>query len=341
LLQEISESRPEYLTKPFTVAEIYQNLVPYRSHRDLIGVEMNGDYEDILLRLLAGEGDYLLLDSEVARREIREELESNNPNTGLFRDFAAADVRLNPDRVPAEVSETRDVAGETLETEALETEALDEEAPPPPVDSVPEEPEAIDIAELRPEDDDAGGGGGWDGAEDDETGSDGVIGHIEGADVGFLVPLPGAEANEVGSQNEETSEVTGVEDTPAPVAEEPDGSEEFVVFAESEPSGELKLSTEPEHFGESDEFHESEQQSGEPDGSPASDESGNTPDLVASEEGDESACHWCRQNLPSRELLNFCPFCGSELRLFPCPKCGEELEPRWQFCVSCGTDVSE
>ena len=71
LLQEISESRPEYLGKPFTVAEIYQNLVPYRSHRDFIGVEMNGDYEDILLRLLAGEGDYLLLDSEVVRREIQ------------------------------------------------------------------------------------------------------------------------------------------------------------------------------------------------------------------------------------------------------------------------------
>ncbi len=40
LLQEISKSRPEYLTQPFTVAEIYQNLVPYRSHRDLIGVEI-------------------------------------------------------------------------------------------------------------------------------------------------------------------------------------------------------------------------------------------------------------------------------------------------------------
>ena len=99
LLQEIAESWPEYLTQPFTVAEIYQNLVPYRSHRDLIGVEMNGYYEDILLRLLAGDGDYLLLDSEVARREIRQELENASPNTGLFRDFAAADVRLNPDRV--------------------------------------------------------------------------------------------------------------------------------------------------------------------------------------------------------------------------------------------------
>ena len=34
LLEEIQTQRPEYLTGPFTVAEIYQNLVPYGSHRD-------------------------------------------------------------------------------------------------------------------------------------------------------------------------------------------------------------------------------------------------------------------------------------------------------------------
>ena len=102
LVREIRQVRPDYLVEPFTVAEIYQNLVPYRSHRDVIGVEMNGDYEDALLRLLSGEGDYLFLESDVARREIREELQTGNPNTGLFRDFAAADVRLNPSKIDFE-----------------------------------------------------------------------------------------------------------------------------------------------------------------------------------------------------------------------------------------------
>jgi len=105
LLQEIRESRPEYLTEPFTVAEIYQELVPYRSHRDRIGVDINGDYEDALLRMLSGEGGYLRLDSEVALREIRKELEGPNPNTALFREFAAAEVRLNPQRASAEGDE--------------------------------------------------------------------------------------------------------------------------------------------------------------------------------------------------------------------------------------------
>ncbi|KPJ84427.1 MAG: hypothetical protein AMS19_00745 [Gemmatimonas sp. SG8_23] len=95
LIEEIQTRRPEYLTSPFTVAEIYQNLVPYRTHRDRIGIEMNGDYEDALIRLLAGEGGYLILDSEPALRAIRSELETSNPNTAIYREYAAVDVRLN------------------------------------------------------------------------------------------------------------------------------------------------------------------------------------------------------------------------------------------------------
>jgi len=100
LVVEIQARRPEYLQAPFTVAEIYQNLVPYGSHRDSIGVEMNGDYEDALLRLLAGEGGYLILESAPALRALRNELESSNPNTGLYREFAAVDVHLDPARIP-------------------------------------------------------------------------------------------------------------------------------------------------------------------------------------------------------------------------------------------------
>jgi len=104
LVEEIRRTRPEYLEKPFTVAEIYQSLVPYRSHRDRIGVEMNADYEEALLHLLGGNEEYLILDSQAARDRIRRELASSNPNTGVFRDFAALSVRLDPEKagkVPA------------------------------------------------------------------------------------------------------------------------------------------------------------------------------------------------------------------------------------------------
>ncbi|MEZ4416963.1 MAG: zinc ribbon domain-containing protein [Gemmatimonadota bacterium] len=104
LIEEIARKRPDYLSRPFTVAEIYQSLVPYRSHRDAIGVQMNGDYEDALLRLLAGAGDLLILESQPALGEIRRELESRNPNTGLFREFAQTEVRLNAELLPESVA---------------------------------------------------------------------------------------------------------------------------------------------------------------------------------------------------------------------------------------------
>jgi hypothetical protein len=98
LLEEIRGHRPEYLSQPFTVAEIYQSLVPYRSHRDRIGVELNGDYEEALLLLLGSESGYLVLDSEPAAARIRKELQTKNPNTGIFREFAAVSVRIAPGR---------------------------------------------------------------------------------------------------------------------------------------------------------------------------------------------------------------------------------------------------
>jgi hypothetical protein len=184
LIEEIQTQRPEYLTGPFTVAEIYQNLVPYGSHRDRIGVRMNGDYEDALLRLLAGEGGYLILESEPALRDLKAELETPNPNTGLYREYAAVDVRLNQS---------------------------------------------------------------------------------------FVAPMEAA--------------AVSVEVVPAAVD----------VFANSE--------AEP------------------------------TPMSA-------HACQWCRAELPARTNLNFCPFCGTDLKVVPCRSCGEELEPAWRFCPACGTEVS-
>jgi hypothetical protein len=52
------------------------------------------------------------------------------------------------------------------------------------------------------------------------------------------------------------------------------------------------------------------------------------------------SCQWCRAELPRRDNLNFCPFCGTDLKVVPCNECGEELEPEWRFCISCGTEVS-
>ena len=214
LVDEIRVRRPEYLRAPFTVAEIYQELVPYRTHRDRIGASMNGDYEHALLRLLAGEGDYLRIESEPARKRMAEELGSSNPNTGLFREFAALDVRLNPALIPIPSAS----AG-----------APEERAKP---------------MEMQ----------------QSEAGS-------ESASGGGVRPPAGAETK--------TTRATATAASSASAAAE---------------------------AGES--------------------------------------CRWCREALPRRANLRFCPYCGTDVNLVPCPSCGEEVEPGWRFCIACGTEVA-
>jgi len=96
LMEEIRAHRPELLQARFTVAEIYQTLVPYRTHRTQLSVEIVGDYDEALIRLLTGEGSYLQLESETVRERLLTELEARNPNLGIFRTFAAAEVRPGP-----------------------------------------------------------------------------------------------------------------------------------------------------------------------------------------------------------------------------------------------------
>ena len=269
LVQEITDTRPEYLTTPFTVAEIYLNLVPYRSHRALIGVEMNGDYEEALLQMLSGEGDCLLVDSSVARQEMQRELAGPNPNTALFHEFAAADVRLHPRRVPldvgrrselgaAEVSEADTIDPEMASTVggAAELEAESERGaerelevggtgPVKPTAPPPEDIEPVEVLRSEP------------GRLDE----DGVVGHIETAPA------------------------------PSPVSHEPASAGN--VSTDGQPSDALTV------------------------------------------------CHWCREVLPACELVNYCPFCGSDVRPSPCQECGEAMEARWHFCISCGADVRD
>jgi len=138
LVGEIRCNRPDLEEGSFTVADIYQELVPYRTHRDRLGVEMNGDYEHLLLMLLAGEGDFLVLESEVALEELRSELKSSNPNTGLYRQHAAAEVHLNRAMMP-DPGDGRD----------SEEDRVDDAEPVGPADAE-ESGEPVDVDLLAP-----------------------------------------------------------------------------------------------------------------------------------------------------------------------------------------------
>ena len=94
LSQIVHHERPELIGRAVTVAELYQDIAPYRRMRDLAGFELHADYEHALLRFLSGAGGHAQLDPESAADELGIEAESSDPDLSLYRKFAACDVVL-------------------------------------------------------------------------------------------------------------------------------------------------------------------------------------------------------------------------------------------------------
>jgi hypothetical protein len=96
LVRTIRTSYPRYLTEPFEVGELYQNILPYRLHRRELGVQTNQDYELALMELLSGARGYLVVDGKM-KDVLSAERKSSSPNTARIRDFAASHVALAPE----------------------------------------------------------------------------------------------------------------------------------------------------------------------------------------------------------------------------------------------------
>ncbi|HEX5724669.1 MAG TPA: hypothetical protein VFX98_04340, partial [Longimicrobiaceae bacterium] len=97
---------------PLTVGDVYQSLVPYRLVRGELGFSELAEYEHALLRLLAGEREYVVVERHDVQEEIQRELRAPNPILGIYRDYAEVTLHLNPF--------------------ATEPPPLDRAAPPPP-----------------------------------------------------------------------------------------------------------------------------------------------------------------------------------------------------------------
>lgn len=146
LVANLSDLDPPRLQRPFAVSELYENLVPYRTHRKQLRIDTKQDYEMVLLRLLAGERGYAAVEPEEVREALAREAAGVNPDTGLFRRYAGAKVRLDPDRVNDALGRTRP------ERDALAPPALVEvETPAPPPAERPDLDAAALVAEGEEE----------------------------------------------------------------------------------------------------------------------------------------------------------------------------------------------
>jgi len=95
LIHNIRASRPEYLQIPFTVQELYEQLVPYRHNRRELAIETNQDYETAVARLLAGERGYGRTEPGI-QEALQRELSSPTGDPGIFKEHAQGQISLGP-----------------------------------------------------------------------------------------------------------------------------------------------------------------------------------------------------------------------------------------------------
>jgi hypothetical protein len=105
LVLNLAALDPSRLQGPVEVNELYQHLVPYRTHRSVLGIDSHEDYEMTLLRLLAGERGYAFVEPEEARTVLANEVAGINPDTGIYRRYGTARVTFDPELVRMALSE--------------------------------------------------------------------------------------------------------------------------------------------------------------------------------------------------------------------------------------------
>lgn len=126
LVEVLAERDPGRLHSSFQVAELYQQIIPYRVYRSRLGFDTNQDYEGAVLGLLGGLGNYAAVEPPEAQETLAAEAASPNPDLSLFHEFAGARVRLNPARV-------RGLLDRSSAYAPPEPESASPPSPPPPV----------------------------------------------------------------------------------------------------------------------------------------------------------------------------------------------------------------
>lgn len=312
LVQALRARGADSLDRPVTVAEIYQDLVPYRSVRETLDVEMNADYEHALLRLLAGEGGLARLEPESARDELRKELDSPNPYVGAYRNFAACDVFITAPAADDEIGAGIHVGVQRAPSPAIPTspaagvsKAVDVSPSVGASPSAGTSPASMSPAGAPP----VSAASPVSSARADAAPPPDTVSRPATASRAATPPAP-SPAPSGGSATPSTGGPSG------PAARSPAGPSVRI------PSGPAARSA-------------GGQATRAPSRAPAG-----SPGAAARKPERGGACAFCAGELPSSRAALFCPHCGADQRQRPCPECSEPLDRGWQYCIRCGTAVS-
>lgn len=103
LVRTLRATNPTLMTSAFSVGDLHQHILPYRHFRRDLGLETNQEYELTLMELLSGARGYLDVDERL-RDSLTKELASGSPEPSKVREYADAQLSLNP----AAVAKIRD-----------------------------------------------------------------------------------------------------------------------------------------------------------------------------------------------------------------------------------------
>jgi hypothetical protein len=97
LVSTLAASNPARLQGPLLLDDITGSILPYRTHRRALELDTVEDYEGVLLRLCAGEGDLVWTEPEDARKRFVAESRSNNPDLTALYAFENVYLSFQPE----------------------------------------------------------------------------------------------------------------------------------------------------------------------------------------------------------------------------------------------------
>ena len=321
LVQVLRASYPQYLSAPFNTEELYQVVVPYRHHRQELGIETNQDYEMALMRLLSGERGYLVVDRDM-RESLTAELESSNPDTSLFRAFNDRTVTVAPDALAM------------LEPVARQSDDA-RMAAPAPTPRGQGAPPARTVVNNRPP-----------APPPPARGRSGGLGTPPAPSYSAALPVAGMPLPPAPPPLRSAApQPTGYDPAPEPVLPPPPPPPRAAAPVRPAPSAPAA----PSHSAgrtPGGTGHGAPAPSpsftgfrGGPTHSPAHDMASTRRTITAAALG--GRCRYCSGTLPDGRQLTFCPHCGQDLTVQQCPACSTELELGWKFCTTCGRGVAQ
>lgn len=96
LVRNLVAVAPARIREPIALLDIKTELVPYRTNRRALGLESNDEYEELLIRLVGGEGDLVKTHPPEVAEWCQRQMASLTPDLSGIPGQAGAALEINP-----------------------------------------------------------------------------------------------------------------------------------------------------------------------------------------------------------------------------------------------------